>query len=190
MQAKREATWASSAEMNGQAAALTRGRFERMTEPRCERLPCLIAFLSALISCLHSAECPRSPTQRRLSRSPGITGQESGRRGRSVRADGERGPRSITVSAGGQFLLSLGTDRTGRRITDRAGCGSQATSTGSPLHRDSFSSSPQPAQEKFTGPKLGAENPDAPKITGFDRVEEMDKLPEEVIESDSRRGIR
>jgi Xaa-Pro aminopeptidase len=34
--------------------------------------------------------------------------------------------------------------------------------------------------EKFTGPKLGAENPDAPKITGFDRVEEMGKLPDEV----------
>ena len=34
--------------------------------------------------------------------------------------------------------------------------------------------------EKFTGPKLGAENPDAAKITGFDRVEEMEKLPDEV----------
>ena len=35
-------------------------------------------------------------------------------------------------------------------------------------------------QEKYTGPKLGADNPDAPKITGFDRVEGMNKLPEEV----------
>ncbi len=34
--------------------------------------------------------------------------------------------------------------------------------------------------EKFTGPKLGAENPDASKITGFDHVEDMAKLPEEV----------
>ncbi len=34
--------------------------------------------------------------------------------------------------------------------------------------------------EKFTGPKLGAENPDAPKITGFDQVQEMAKLPDEV----------
>jgi len=34
--------------------------------------------------------------------------------------------------------------------------------------------------EKFTGPKLGADNPDAPKITGFDHVEEMEKLPDEV----------
>ena len=34
--------------------------------------------------------------------------------------------------------------------------------------------------EKFTGPKLGADNPDALKITGFDRVEEMGKLPDEV----------
>ena len=32
-------------------------------------------------------------------------------------------------------------------------------------------------QEKWTGPKLGPENPDAPKITGFDRVEDMANFP-------------
>src|SRR3979411_2398371 len=35
-------------------------------------------------------------------------------------------------------------------------------------------------QEKWTGPKLGPENPEAAKITGFDRVEEMGKLPDEM----------
>ena len=35
-------------------------------------------------------------------------------------------------------------------------------------------------QEKWTGPKLGPESADAPKVTGFDRVEEMGKLPDEV----------
>jgi Xaa-Pro aminopeptidase len=35
-------------------------------------------------------------------------------------------------------------------------------------------------QEKWTGPKLGAENPEAPKITGFDRVEDMGQLPGEI----------
>lgn len=35
-------------------------------------------------------------------------------------------------------------------------------------------------QEKWTGPKLGAENPEAPKITGFDRAEDMGRLPDEV----------
>jgi Xaa-Pro aminopeptidase len=35
-------------------------------------------------------------------------------------------------------------------------------------------------QEKWTGPKLGPENPDAPRITGFDRVQEMNRLPDEV----------
>jgi Xaa-Pro aminopeptidase len=34
--------------------------------------------------------------------------------------------------------------------------------------------------EKFTGPQMGGSDPDAPKLTGFDRVEEMGKLPEEV----------
>jgi Xaa-Pro aminopeptidase len=36
-------------------------------------------------------------------------------------------------------------------------------------------------EEKWTGPKLGPENPDAPKVTGFDRVEVLDKLREEVL---------
>jgi Xaa-Pro aminopeptidase len=35
-------------------------------------------------------------------------------------------------------------------------------------------------QERWTGPKLGPENPDAAKITGFDRVEHIGKLPDEV----------
>ena len=32
------------------------------------------------------------------------------------------------------------------------------------------------AQEKWTGPKLGPENPDAAKLTGFDRVEVLDDM--------------
>lgn len=36
-------------------------------------------------------------------------------------------------------------------------------------------------QEKWTGPKLGPENPEASKITGFDRVEALDKIHEELV---------
>lgn len=32
--------------------------------------------------------------------------------------------------------------------------------------------------ERYTGPKLGADSPDAPAITGFDRVADMGKLPD------------
>jgi Xaa-Pro aminopeptidase len=34
--------------------------------------------------------------------------------------------------------------------------------------------------EKFTGVKLGADNPDSPKITGFDRVQDMSTLADEL----------
>lgn len=37
-----------------------------------------------------------------------------------------------------------------------------------------------PRMERYTGIKLGADNPDAPKITGFDRVAEMGSLPDEL----------
>jgi Xaa-Pro aminopeptidase len=35
-------------------------------------------------------------------------------------------------------------------------------------------------QEKWLGPKLGPDDPKAPQITGFDRVEEIGKLPDEL----------
>jgi Xaa-Pro aminopeptidase len=36
------------------------------------------------------------------------------------------------------------------------------------------------AQEKWTGPKLGADNPKAAEITGFDRVANLDQMPAEL----------
>jgi len=36
------------------------------------------------------------------------------------------------------------------------------------------------AQEKWTGPKLGADNPQAAALTGFDRVENLDLMPAEL----------
>lgn len=36
-------------------------------------------------------------------------------------------------------------------------------------------------QEKWTGPKLGPENPEALKVTGFDRVEVLDKIHDELV---------
>jgi Xaa-Pro aminopeptidase len=38
-----------------------------------------------------------------------------------------------------------------------------------------------PSQEKWTGPKLGAENPDAGKITGFEHVEVLDNLRSALV---------
>ncbi|HXP46058.1 MAG TPA: Xaa-Pro peptidase family protein [Terriglobales bacterium] len=37
------------------------------------------------------------------------------------------------------------------------------------------------SQEKWTGPKLGPEDPEVRKLTGFDRVEALDKLREELV---------
>jgi Xaa-Pro aminopeptidase len=45
------------------------------------------------------------------------------------------------------------------------------------------------AQEKWTGPKLGPENPEASKITGFDRVEVIDELRNEVVKLLPKKGV-
>lgn len=36
-------------------------------------------------------------------------------------------------------------------------------------------------QEKWTGPKLGPENPNAAQVTGFDKVESIDKMHDELL---------
>lgn len=36
-------------------------------------------------------------------------------------------------------------------------------------------------QEKWTGPKLGPESPDAPRLTGFDKVESLDNMHDELL---------
>jgi Xaa-Pro aminopeptidase len=46
-----------------------------------------------------------------------------------------------------------------------------------------------PSQEKWTGPKLGPENPDAAHITGFDHVESLDNLRNELSHLLPQRSI-
>jgi Xaa-Pro aminopeptidase len=43
-------------------------------------------------------------------------------------------------------------------------------------------------QEKWTGPKLGPENPDAAKITGFDQVKSLDSLRDEIVRLSEHQG--
>ena len=38
-----------------------------------------------------------------------------------------------------------------------------------------------PSQERWTGPKLGAESPEAKSATGFDRVEVLDRMRDELV---------
>jgi Xaa-Pro aminopeptidase len=45
-----------------------------------------------------------------------------------------------------------------------------------------------PRQEKWTGPKLGVDDPQAPGITGFDRVASLDLLPAELTKLLTARG--
>src|SRR5689334_6111898 len=44
-----------------------------------------------------------------------------------------------------------------------------------------FLPSHNPSQEKWTGPKLGRDNPDAGRVTGFDHVEVLDNLRSELV---------
>ena len=69
----------------------------------------------------------------------------------------------------GAALLIMGTANSGVRIQDH------------PYTEILFLPNHNPSQEKWTGPKLGADNPDAGKITGFDHVEVLDNLRSELV---------
>src|SRR6266852_3641640 len=57
----------------------------------------------------------------------------------------------------------------------------QAGTTDHPYTEILFLPNHSPSQEKWTGPKLGADNPDAGKITGVDHVEVLDNLRSELV---------
>ncbi len=57
------------------------------------------------------------------------------------------------------------------------------TSANSPAHPYTeilFLPAHNVSQEQWTGPKLGPDDPNAPKVTGFDRVEALDKMRDEI----------
>ena len=56
-----------------------------------------------------------------------------------------------------------------------------AASSGHPYTEILFLPDHNPSQERWTGPKLGPENPDAAKTTGFDRIAPLDNLRSELI---------
>jgi Xaa-Pro aminopeptidase len=55
------------------------------------------------------------------------------------------------------------------------------TSSGRPYTEILFLPARNPSQEQWTGPKLGPENPDASRITGFDHVESIDNLRSDLV---------
>src|SRR5579862_3285411 len=56
-----------------------------------------------------------------------------------------------------------------------------ANSTDHPYTEMLFLPNHNPSQEKWTGPKLGADSPDVSKVTGFDHVEVLDNLRSELV---------
>jgi Xaa-Pro aminopeptidase len=78
------------------------------------------------------------------------------------------------------FFYLSGLSEPGSALLVAAAAESKSDSPARPYTEILFLPPRNMTQEKWTGPKLGPENPEAPQITGFDHVEEMGKLPDEV----------
>src|SRR5438445_2448727 len=72
------------------------------------------------------------------------------------------------VEPGGAVLISPASEAKG-------------TEAARPYTEILFLPAPNYVQEKWTGPKLGPENPQASNITGFDHVEVLDSMRSELV---------
>jgi len=66
-------------------------------------------------------------------------------------------------------------------ITGWAEPGAAIVITSSPYSEILFLPEHNRTQEKWTGPKLGPETPEAPKLTGFDKVYSLDRIHDELL---------
>ena len=69
------------------------------------------------------------------------------------------------------FYYLTGVNEPGAAVLIAPEVAGEATVKGHPYTEILFLPGRNPSQEKWTGPKLGPENPEAAKLTGFDRVE-------------------
>jgi Xaa-Pro aminopeptidase len=79
------------------------------------------------------------------------------------------------------FYYLTGWAEPGAAVLVAAAAEAKAGTPARPYTEILFLPSRNYSQEKWTGPKLGPENPDAPKITGFDHVEVLDHLRDETM---------
>ena len=79
------------------------------------------------------------------------------------------------------FFYLTGWTEPGAALLIAAAAEAQAGSPARPYTEILFLPNRNSSQEQWTGPKLGPDNPDAPRITGFDHVEPLDNLRNELL---------
>ncbi len=79
------------------------------------------------------------------------------------------------------FYYLTGVNEPGAALLIAPELADDAATKGHPYTEILFLPGRNHSQEKWTGPKLGPEAPEAAKLTGFDRVEALDKLRDELV---------
>ncbi|HYY68623.1 MAG TPA: aminopeptidase P N-terminal domain-containing protein [Terriglobales bacterium] len=79
------------------------------------------------------------------------------------------------------FYYLSGLNEPGAAVIIAPEVAGEAKQAGHPYTEILFLPAHNSFQEKWTGPKLGPENPGSRNLTGFDRVEVLDKIREELV---------
>ena len=79
------------------------------------------------------------------------------------------------------FFYLTGWTEPGAALLIGAAADAQSSSPARPYTEVLFLPNRNPSQERWTGPKLGPDNPNAPRMTGFDHVDALDNLRNELL---------
>jgi Xaa-Pro aminopeptidase len=139
---------------------------------------CVFSLLALLFACAQGIALDRQPNGDYHARREALAKKASG--AVVLFAPLEPGDSEYTFRQNDNFYYLSGVTEPGVALLIAPAVEAKGDSPARPYTEILFLPPHNLRMEKFTGPKLGAENPDASKITGFDRVEDMEKLPGEV----------
>ena len=79
------------------------------------------------------------------------------------------------------FYYLTGLSEPGAAVLIASEVADEGASKARPYTEILFLPARNPSEERWTGPRLSPENPEAARLTGFDRVETLDKLRDELV---------
>lgn len=149
----------------------------------------LLAISSILLFCLPVLALERQPNSDYHARREKLAAKLNG--GVALMfAPPESGDEIYGYRADNNFYYLTGWPEPGAAVLVAAPQEAKDNTPARPYTEILFLPSRNYSQEKWMGPKLGPENPDAAKVTGFDRVASLDDLRNEFVKLFPSRGAK
>ena len=153
-----------------------------MFQSKSNRTLCQFLLLILLLSVIPAGALDRQPNADYRARRVALTGKTNGGLVVLFAAVEAEGPNDLYgFRQDNNFYYLTGLNQPGAALLIAPEIAGADDKPSRPYTEILFLPGHNYSQEKWTGPKLGPDDPEAPKITGFDRVEILDKLRDELV---------